>query len=304
MDISSIMSKTNYENVGAEIGFCRATDSGIHGRIHVLTGTSVGMGGVPYAADDPLFAVHHATIDRMWASWVRNGGKNPTDTVAFPWLNTQFPMLRENGTRVALRPTQLWSIQTMGYAYDSYVAKPVAAPPPTASGTTLAKTAATSPTSTKVAATDAMANLGATATTVRMLRLSTAKATDVLGLDTSDNRRTFLVMRKLHTWKQPGVLYHVYLCASPTAPLDASAYVGNINFFDAQFHDHGGANSKLDTALGENFYSWDVTPHLRNIAKRKPGSSAREMLFVKLVPGGRPEANAAPMVAQMELVRQ
>ncbi|NUS59944.1 MAG: hypothetical protein HOQ01_03255 [Lysobacter sp.] len=304
MDISSIMSKEKYENVGADIGFCRAMDSGIHGRIHVLTGTSVGMGGVPYAADDPLFAVHHATVDRMWASWNRNGGKNPTDTVAFPWLNTQFAMMRENGTRVALRSTQLWSIQTMGYAYDSYVPRPVAPPAaPASTTTTMAKLAAKSPLSTKVAASDAMATLGATATTVRMLRVSTAKQTEVLGLDT-DGRKAFLVMRKLHAWKQPGVLYHVYLCASPTAPLDASAYVGNINFFDAEFHDHGGANSKLDTALGENFYSWDVTAHLRNMAKRKVGSSAREMLFVKVVPSGKPDAAAKPMIAQMELIRQ
>ena len=100
------------------------------------------------------------------------------------------------------------------------------------------------------------------------------------------------------------MLYHVYLCPSPNAPVDAASYVGNINFFDAEFHDHGGANSKLDSALGENIYNWDVTAHLRNIAKRKLGSTAREMLFVKVVPGGKADANAKPMIAQMELVRQ
>jgi hypothetical protein len=295
------MSKTAYENIGAEIGFCRAIDSGIHGRIHVLTGTTVGMGGVAYAADDPLFGPHHSTIDRMWASWNRNGGKNPTDTVAHPRLNTHFAMVRENGTRVALRSPQLWSIQTMGYAYDSYVPRP-AAPAPAASTTTLAKAAAMSPLSTKVASASTMATLGASATTVKMVRLSNAKQTDVLGLD-GDGRRTFLVLRKLHTWKQPDVLFHVYLCESPNTPVTAAAYVGNINFFDAEFHDHG-AGSKLNEALGENFTSFDVTPHLQKIAKRAHGSSTREMLFVKIVPGGKPASGAEPMIAQMELVRQ
>jgi hypothetical protein len=301
MNIDAILSKAEYMTVGAEQGFCRALDSGIHGRIHVLTGNSRGMGSVAYAGNDPLFAVHHANVDRMWASWNRNGGKNPTDAVANPWLNTQFVMARENGTRVALRSTQLWSIQSMGYGYDAYFPKPVA-PAPAEPTTTLAKAAATSLLSTRVAASEVAAKLGAATTTVRVLRLKTARITEVLGLDT-DGRRTFLVLRKLHAWKQPGVLYHVYLCASPTAPVEASSYVGNINFFDAEFHDHGGG-SKLDEALGENFYSWDVTPHLRNIANKRPGSSVREMLFVKLVPAGKPDATAQPMVAQMELVRQ
>ena len=41
--------------------------------------TSKNMGAVPYAARDPLFWVHHSTIDRMWASWNANGGVNPDD---------------------------------------------------------------------------------------------------------------------------------------------------------------------------------------------------------------------------------
>ena len=39
---------------------------------------------------------------------------------------------------------------------------------------------------------------------------------------------------------------------------------GNINFFDAEFHDHGGG--AMDEALGENFYSFDVTPILHRMA--------------------------------------
>lgn len=302
MDITSIMAKEKYETVGAETGFCRAIDSGIHGRIHVLTGTTVGMGGVPYAADDPLFGPHHSTIDRMWASWNRNGGKNPTDTVAFPWLNTQFAMVRENGTRVALRSPQLWSIQTMGYSYDSYVAKPVVAPTEPAPTTTMAKMAATSPTASKVASTSTMASLGTGRTTVKMVRLSNAKQTEVLGYDT-DGRRTFLVLRKLHTWKQPDVLFHVYLCESPNQAVSAATYVGNINFFDAEFHDHG-TGSKLNEALGENFTSFDVTPHLKNIARRAHASTTSEMLFVKIVSARKPATGSEPMIAQMELVRQ
>jgi tyrosinase len=64
MDISVPMGCTSYSNVGTVMGFCRSIDSGIHGRIHVLSG----MGKVPYSGRDPLFFVHHANVDRMWHS--------------------------------------------------------------------------------------------------------------------------------------------------------------------------------------------------------------------------------------------
>ena len=85
---------------------------------------------------------------------------------------------------------------------------------------------------------------------------------------------------------------------------DAANYVGNINFFDAEFHEHGGG-SKLDTALGENFYSFDVTALLSGIAPSVPGaSSTREMLFVKFVPGGKPETGADANGRAGGLIRQ
>jgi tyrosinase len=298
MNIDDAMAKTSYNTVGSVQGFCRAIDSGIHGRIHTLVGNSRGMGGVPYAGNDPLFFVHHANVDRMWASWNRNGNKNPTDATTYPWITTSFVMADENGVRSSRQVRNLFSALQLGYDYDVFFPRPPA--PATTSTTTLAAKSAAS--STKVASAQSPANLGASVTTVKLLRLSTASATDVLGLDT-DNRRALLVLRKLHTWKQPGVLYHVYLSATPTAPLDASQYVGNINFFDAEFHDHGGG-SKLDEALGENFYSFDVTPLLQGIAKKPHASSTRDALFVRLVPGGKPQAGANAMVAQIELVRQ
>jgi len=57
MNIDDAMAKTTYNTVGSVQGFCRTIDSGIHGRIHTLTGNSHGMGAVPYAGNDPLFFV-------------------------------------------------------------------------------------------------------------------------------------------------------------------------------------------------------------------------------------------------------
>ncbi|HZH44165.1 MAG TPA: tyrosinase family protein [Lysobacter sp.] len=291
MDISDAMAKTHYSTVDSVMGFCRAIDSGIHGRIHVLVGTSKNMGAVPYAGNDPLFWVHHSNIDRMWASWNANGNANPTTAT---WAGTQFTFVDAGGVRVRRPLRDFFDTAPLGYAYDSYIPAPV----------TAAKMAgAPGLQSEQVARARGAAELGARPAMVVLEPLSPTRKSTVLGLDDSQpDKRAYLVLRNLHTWKQPEVLFHVYL--SPGANggrLDRAAYVGNIHFFDAEFHDHGDA--QLDVALGENFYSFDVTELLRSL-KRSRAQNARDALTVTIVPAGRPTPGGEPMVGTIELVRQ
>jgi hypothetical protein len=303
MDITDAMLKTTYSTVDSVQGFCRAIDSGIHGSIHVLTGTSKDMGSVPYAGQDPLFFVHHANIDRMWASWNKNGGKNPTlGTTETAWADRAFVFADANGVRVSRKLSTGFSILSMGYDYDVKIPKPAATATTTGSATMLATASATGTRSTKIARSDTEANLGTKTVHVRLLPVAGARATRVLGLDPGDGRRTYLVVKDLHTWVQPEVLYHLYLTPpSGKMGLNKDDYVGAINFFDAEFHDHGGG--KMAEALGENFYSFDVTKVLQAIA-RSGDPSASGALQLSFVPGGSANPNAKPLVATIELVRQ
>lgn len=303
MNISSVMALTNYSTVGSVQGFCRALDSGVHGRIHVLTGTSSNMGAVPYAANDPLFWIHHSNIDRLWASWNRNGNRNPTSAT---WADNTFIFANQNRQRVVARLKNYFSVLQLGYTYDRFV---------TSSGTETASAAMTAQSTLQAAAAGvpervaraaSAAHLGANPVNVELLPIPGTRSTSVLGLDPGQpNKRVYLVLKDLHTWAQPGVLFHVYLrpgrgsAAGAPAP---SSYVGNINFFDAEFHDHGGG-SPLDEALGENFYSFDVTELLRGLA-RAGSDNARNSLLVTIVPGGVPETGAQPLVSTIELHRQ
>jgi hypothetical protein len=151
----------------------------------------------------------------------------------------------------------------------------------------------------RVAAARAGAELGARPARVLLLPSATTRRSSVLGLDDqSSGRRTYLVLRDLHTWAQPGVLFHVYLAPGHgAAPLDQAHYAGNINFFDAEFHDHG--NAAMDVALGENLFSFDVTPLLEGF-RRGGGPAARDGLLVTIVPAGMP-AGGQPMVGTIEL---
>jgi len=295
MDIGAAMAATSYSTVGAVQGFCRAIDSGIHGRIHVLVGTSKGMGAVPYAARDPLFWVHHSSIDRMWASWNANGGANPTTA---SWAAKTFVFADGNGQRVSSALKDYFDTAALGYAYDALI------PPPAASASTLISATTRSSgdrVPEAIAHSRTAANLGATPVHVALLPLPGTQGTTVLGLDPrQSDRRTYLVIKDLHTWKQPEVLFDVYLRPARGGGLGRASHVGNINFFDAEFHDHGGG--AMADVVGENFFSFDVTELLRGIARRH--EDARDALTVTFVPGGRPASGAEPLVSTIELIRQ
>jgi hypothetical protein len=293
MDISAAMSCANYSSVDNVMGFCRSIDSGIHGRIHVLVGTSKNMGAVPYAGRDPLFWVHHSNVDRMWTSWNANGGTNPLDT----WSSKYFIFADANGVRVSRQAKSFFDTATLGYTYDALI------PPPVAASTASTKSAATlsaTGESERIAEMRGEADLGAKPVRVPLLPVTTATRTAVLGYDPNQSgKRTYLVLRDLHTWSQPEVLFHLYLSPAHGGALNRNTYVGNINFFDAEFHDHG--NGALGDVIGQNFYSFDVTDILRRFAQSGT-SDARDSLLVTIAPAGRP-TGGSPMIGRMELVR-
>ena len=52
------------------------------------------MGGIPTAPTDPIFWMHHAEIDRIWAEWQAvNPGQNPslagTAAIMDPWTENE-----------------------------------------------------------------------------------------------------------------------------------------------------------------------------------------------------------------------
>lgn len=298
MDIAPAMACTYYHTVNSVPGFCRSVDSGIHGRIHVLVGTSKNMGAVPYAGRDPLFWVHHSNIDRLWVSWMRNGGTMPTSGT---WQNSAFVFADPYGQRVTGKLSDFFNTDLLGYTYDKFVSSNGTEP-----------TAKRGRTTTVRAAIGLVSELVARGTTSAELkevpvRIGLAPATEIarratLALDpTSKRRRTYLVIKDLHTWAQPEVLYHLYLTRSQDSRLTPKEYVGNINFFDAEFHDHG--RGELSDALGENFYSFDVTDLLRSMVS-SGRARAGDTLAVTFVPGGAPTPGANPLVGTIEMFWQ
>jgi tyrosinase len=101
-----------------------------HNLVHGAVGGGYGLMSYPaLAALDPIFYLHHANIDRMWAIWNQNSANtNPTDP---KWLNgpaaagdRKFVMPMPDGSSWVYTPTQMTSLSKLDYTYDNLPAPP------------------------------------------------------------------------------------------------------------------------------------------------------------------------------------
>lgn len=89
-----------------------------HGYAHcaVVGCRATVMGAVPYSANDPIFYIHHANIDRLWDCWLSiSGHKNP-DTSSF--RDKQFSYVNEDGALVTKYVRDLFNGSLIDYVYQ------------------------------------------------------------------------------------------------------------------------------------------------------------------------------------------
>ena len=131
---------TDFSHQGEVAG--GSLESNPHNLVHVYVGRRSPDGRTPglmsdpgLAALDPIFYLHHANIDRMWATWNENSANtNPTEP---NWLNgpaatggREFVMPKPDRSPWVYTPGQVTSLHQLNYAYDSLpklVAVPAAA---------------------------------------------------------------------------------------------------------------------------------------------------------------------------------
>jgi hypothetical protein len=88
--------------------------NGVHGGVHVRTGGD--MSSVPTAAYDPIFFLHHANCDRLWAKWqATHPGLTPATELAYQLdpFSRPYSISWQTGADVD-------STIAMGYAYRSF----------------------------------------------------------------------------------------------------------------------------------------------------------------------------------------
>ncbi len=91
--------------------------NGPHGSVHVAV--SGNMSSVSTAAQDPIFWLHHAQIDRMWNLWLAQGGGRSSPVGDATWRNSTYTFFDECCRPVTMKGCDvLRAALQLGYGYE------------------------------------------------------------------------------------------------------------------------------------------------------------------------------------------
>jgi tyrosinase len=290
---ASALGQAQYLPAGAVPGFNQALDQGLHGNVHVFVGGNQNMGSVPFAAQDPIFWLHHCNIDRLWVIWNQTHA-NPNTA---GYVNTSFVFAGQNGQQIQGVVKDFVSTAKCGYRYDT----PAPTGPVVGAAPGLRTLAAGAP-ALPAAEPTVLANpsqggpvaLGTGPARVTLRPSPAAPPTAPQAAPSSrelsplaarvqalpSNRRIYVVISGLSAASTPEALYRVYLDlpeGTPDDPLN-SHYLGSFNFFDAGAGDHG-----ADHAGASKPVSFDATDVIANLQAR---GALRPEHSVVIVPSG------------------
>ena len=257
-------------------------ESFLHGNVHVLVGLGGGwMSGFRTAAQDPVFWLHHANIDRLWALWAsRAGHANPTGR----WRTQSWTYFAPDTSRLTRTPADVVDTTAqLDYRYDSVPGRrtgpapgPIVGAMPDEPGADLEPVGWSGDVTLAGHAVDAA---------VVVDRATVGRVAGPGAFET----RTYLELSEIEAEEAPGILYGVYL--QPVTGADEPSLVGVVSFFGAE--DAGrGRGSRHHHRLR---YVFDVTDTLAALGVSSGADWADEVTvsFRPLGPAQLPDAAGA-----------
>ena len=206
-----------------------------HDMIHVAVGAGGGNMGRPQtAAQDPIFWLHHANVDRLWNRWLDDRDhENPAES---DWYDQQFPFYDETGKQVKLSVGDILTRAAGAYRYDEE-RKVFGAAAPAQKGK------AVEPTVVGVASVQPMLKLGTTPFTKPLAFAADArpKVMTALGAAPVKDAEPPAVVLQVEGIKPPkaaDIVYEVFVTKAGEKP-SAKTYVGPITFFGQGEAGHG-----------------------------------------------------------------
>jgi tyrosinase len=290
LGLNAMMSPVYADTLDGDAGFCANLDNAPHSAVHVDVGTrEKGMGTVAWAANDPIFWLHHCNIDRIWASWNRAGGRNPTDET---FLGQVFTFADQAGMPVQRKVVDVLDTMALGYVYDRYLERPPGS---------VAFASAAGLRFTEHALSRALSGPVTLASRPTVVQLTAAREGAYFARlqKASTARRPFyLRIAGVRITRQPGVSYEVHLDAQAIAAPDRTSrsYVGTINVFGAIVHGAGNGPAPYTNPRNYSFVITDLVRNLLQLGRLTAPPS------VTLVPTGLLRPGAAPTVDNISLV--
>jgi Common central domain of tyrosinase len=230
----------------------------LHGNVHVLVGLGGGwMSAFKTAAQDPVFWLHHANIDRLWAAWASKPDHvNPTGR----WLTQHWTFFGPTKARVDTTASDVVdTVGSLDYRYDIVPAAVRHDVEPDA-GPRVAAMAegdvgeegerALQP----VGWSDHVTLSGHEVNAALPIDRASVERLALPGLDAAGaGQRCYLELSEIDADTAPGILYGVYLHGRSHAASD-DALVGVVSFFGAE-HTSG----RRDRHQHRLRYVFDVT---------------------------------------------
>ena len=88
-----------------------------HDQVHIKIGGLMGV--IATSAQDPIFYLHHANVDRLWKQWLARGGDRQDPTSDQVWMTTIFTFFDENGQPVQKSGKDILdTVSQLNYCYD------------------------------------------------------------------------------------------------------------------------------------------------------------------------------------------
>ncbi|MBV8694797.1 MAG: tyrosinase family protein [Ktedonobacteraceae bacterium] len=278
-----------------------------HDVVHTTVGGEQGWMSDPnFAAQDPIFWLHHANIDRLWKRWLDQGGgrANPTDNA---WNTFSFTFFDENGQQVTMSGRDI--VDTVGQLNYNYDDDPANIPTPSlahqVTALALAGGTGAGPFKTTLGASEGtnMIELGTqpVKVTVPMEDATRNRVAAMVAAPVVSNR-VVLNLEGIHIDRMPAVTYEVYINLPEDQQPDYQShyYVGSLGFF--AFKPHGGAHAAhMQGQQPGGKRSFDITGNVQALHQRGEWQGRPvEVTFITsglLPPAGAeslsPEATAA-----------
>jgi hypothetical protein len=269
-----------------------------HDVVHVALGGL--MRDPDTAAQDPIFWLHHANIDRMWNRWLAQGGGR-TDATDAAWLNTTFTFYDEAGHAVYLTGAEI--VDTVGQLNYRYDDDPLMLrrrfPRPVLAAEETRRAEATAPEAPRGEPLRMLAEStpGAAANRIELAGKTervqvplTEAASNRMGALVANNPpgQVFLRLDDIRYDNSNGVYYEVYVNPPPGEKLDihTPGYVGNLSLFGLKPH----AMAGHPPPAKDIYVEYDISQLVREAMAGNPKD-----LTVVLVPRGLFGANGEPL---------
>lgn len=257
-----------------------------HNDVHVVVGGRGWMGNPDTAALDPIFWLHHANIDRIWAEWSVKG-EDPTDGA---WKDQRFEFFDADGQKVSKSCGEtVDTVQDLGYTYDVIPGIPPEPPaepgPPTPEPEPSAGGKVVGASEEKVTLTG-----GAEAVPVAIDSRSQEEVLEASRESTPG--RLYLNIEDIEGEQNPGTVYGVYVNLPEDADERTLAehHAGNVSFFGIEratrpHGDEHGHNLRVSMEVGgllrslgggESFGNEEVKVTFRPISLVPPAGRTEE----------------------------